>query len=102
LHWQIAAGLLVAFYALSIESYLATYTIGRFHLSHGMFGPTEIRIALIAGNAFISGHRYVNIANRHFLLFDVGGAVAIAGMAIMFLSVSVRHTAFLYRQEPVR
>jgi archaetidylinositol phosphate synthase len=102
LHWQIAAGMLVGFYALSIESYLATYTIGRFHLSHGMFGPTEIRIALIAGNAFVCAHPNVNIANRHFLLFDVGGAVAIAGMAVMFLSVSVRHTTLLYRQEPVR
>jgi archaetidylinositol phosphate synthase len=102
LHWQIAAGMLVCFYALSIESYLATYTIGRFHLSHGIFGPTEIRILLAVGNAFVCTHPYVNVASRHFLLFDFGGAVAIAGMAVMFLSASVRHTALLYRQETVR
>ncbi len=41
LHWQVAAGMLVCFYTLSIESYLATYAIGCFHLSHGIFGPTE-------------------------------------------------------------
>ena len=35
-HWPIVAGMLVCFYALSIESYLATYTTGRFHLSHGL------------------------------------------------------------------
>src|SRR5437763_14973698 len=35
-HWEFAAGMLVCFYALSIESYLATYTTGRFHLSHGL------------------------------------------------------------------
>ena len=102
LHWQVAAGMLVGFYALSIESYLATYTMGQFHLSHGLFGPTEIRILLALGNAFASVHPYVNIANRHFLLFDIGGAVAAAGMAVMFLSASVRHTTLLYRQEPVR
>ena len=38
-HWQVAAGMLVCFYVLSIESYLATYTMGHFHLSHGIFGP---------------------------------------------------------------
>ena len=30
-HWPIAAGMLAGYYILSIESYLATYTIGRFH-----------------------------------------------------------------------
>jgi archaetidylinositol phosphate synthase len=99
LHWQIAAGMLVCFYALSIESYLAAYTIGRFHLSHGIFGPTEIRILLVAGNAIVAIHPYAHIASRSFLLFDVGGAAAIAGMALMVLAATVRHSAVLYREE---
>src|SRR5580693_4906710 len=66
-HWEIAAGMLVCFYALSIESYLATYTTGRFHLSHGIFGPTEIRILLAVGNMLVLTHPYVNIAGRQFL-----------------------------------
>jgi phosphatidylglycerophosphate synthase len=101
-HWPIAVGLLVCFYALSIESYLATYTIGRFHLSHGVFGPTEIRILLAIGNAFIFVTPYVNIVNRRFLLFDLAGVVAIAGMAVMVLAAAVRHTAILYREETVK
>jgi hypothetical protein len=99
LHWPIAAGLLVCFYALAIESYLATYTIGRFHLSHGLFGPTEIRIVLAIGNAAIYRQPYANIAGGHLLLFDIGGAVAILGMSAMMLSASVRHTVLLYREE---
>lgn len=99
LHWQIAVGMLVCFYVLSIESYLATYTIGRFHLSHGLFGPTEIRILLVTGNAVIVMHPYVHIASWSFLLFDVGGVVAIAGMALMALTATVRHTIVLYRKE---
>lgn len=99
LHWQIAAGMLVCFYALSIESYLAAYTIGRFHLSHGIFGPTEIRILLIAGNTVVAMHPYAQLANRSFLLFDVGGSAAIAGMAMMVLAATVRHTVMLYREE---
>ena len=99
LHWQIAVGMLVCFYALSIESYLATYATGCFHLSHGFFGPTEIRILLIGGNAYAFLHRCVYIANRCFLLFDLGGAAAIAAMTLMAVIAAIRHTVKLYREE---
>jgi archaetidylinositol phosphate synthase len=98
-HWPVAAGMLVCFYVLSIESYLATYTTGRFHLSHGLFGPTEIRILLIAGNALVRTHLYVHFAGLQFLLFDFAGSIAIAGMTAMFLSAAIRQTVLLYRQE---
>src|SRR6202790_5668473 len=44
--WRIAMGLLIAFFLLSIESYLASYTLGIFRLSFVKFGPTEIRLLL--------------------------------------------------------
>jgi archaetidylinositol phosphate synthase len=99
LHWPIAAGMLVCFYALSIESYLATYTTGRFHLSHGLFGPTEIRILLIAGNVLVFLHPYAVVAGRHVLSLDVGGAAGIVGMTWMLLSTAVRQTVVLYKAE---
>jgi archaetidylinositol phosphate synthase len=99
LHWQTAAGMLVCFYALSLESYLATYTTGRFRLSHGIFGPTEIRILLIAGNFLVRRHPYVNLAGWRVLSFDFGGAVAITGMAGMFLVATIRQTVLLYKEE---
>src|SRR6266702_2873511 len=49
-HWQIAVGMLVAFLVLSVETYLVAYTLSDFRLSHGFFGPTEIRILLAIGN----------------------------------------------------
>jgi archaetidylinositol phosphate synthase len=98
-HWEIAAGMLVCFYALSIESYLATYTTGRFHLSHGLFGPTEIRILLAVGNILILNHPYAIIAGRRFLSFDFGGAVAIVGMAAMVLFAAFQQTVLLYKKE---
>lgn len=99
LHWKIAAGMLLCFYALSIESYLATYTTGRFHLSHGIFGPTEIRILLAVGNIVVLTHPYADLAGRRFLLFDAGGAVAIMAMAVMVLAAAVRQTSLLYKEE---
>ena len=98
-HWQIAAGMLVGFYVLSIESFLTTYTMGHFHLSQGIFGPTEIRILLIVGNTVLLVHPYADIAGHRFLLFDIGGAVAIAGMMFMAVAATVRHLAVLYREE---
>src|SRR5204863_3612850 len=47
---RVAVGLLVAYFLLSIETYLATYTVGKFHLSFGAFSPTELRLLLIIGN----------------------------------------------------
>src|SRR5579884_3911477 len=47
---RIAVALLLLWFLLSIETYLATYTVGRFELSAGIFGPTELRLLLIAGN----------------------------------------------------
>ena len=45
---RIAVGLLVAYFLLSIEVYLATYTVGKFHLSFAMFSPTELRLLVAA------------------------------------------------------
>lgn len=98
-HWEIAAGMLVGFYALSIESYLATYTTGRFHLSHGLFGPTEIRIMLAIGNILILNHPYMSLAGRRFLSFDFGGAIAVVGMAVMVMSAAFQQIVLLYKRE---
>jgi archaetidylinositol phosphate synthase len=98
-HWPIAAGMLLGFYVLSIESYLATYTMGHFHLSHGIFGPTEVRILLAVGNVVLLVHPYAEIARHRLLLFDIGGVVAIVGMAIMAVRATARHAVVLYREE---
>lgn len=101
LHWQTAMAMLVAFMLLSAESYLATCTLGCFELSQGFFGPTEIRILLIAGNVALLRSPYSKLLGHSFLLFDVGGAIAAVCMCATAILVAVRHTAELYRQEPL-
>lgn len=99
LHWQVAVGMLVAFLGLSIETYLAAYTLGDFRLSHGLFGPTEIRILLMIGNVRLMFHPYAPLLGREFLLFDIGGTIAMAGMLGMMIVATVQHTIQLYREE---
>lgn len=101
LHWQAAMAMLVAFLVLSGESYLATYTLSRFQLSQGLFGPTEIRILLIAGTLVALRSPYATLLGHKLLLFDLAGAIAAAVMLAMAVVTAARHTAELYRQEPL-
>jgi phosphatidylglycerophosphate synthase len=96
---RIAVGLLVAYFLLSIEVYLATYTVGKFRLSFGVFGPTELRLLLIIGNVALLNKSIVNLAGRQYLLFDVGGLVGIVGMGAALVWSISKHTAYLYRTE---
>jgi archaetidylinositol phosphate synthase len=100
-HWQVAMAMLVAFLVLASESYLATYTLGRFEMSQGMFGPTEIRILLAVGNVALLRSLYATVFGHRWLLFDVGGAIASIGMFAMAIIVAARHTMQLYREEPL-
>jgi len=98
--WRIAAGMFVAFLMLSIEVYLATYTVGTFRLSFAKFGPTEIRILLALGNVELWLHPGARILGSSYRLFDVAGIIAIAGMSLMLVVSTILNTLKLYRAEP--
>src|SRR5208283_2390118 len=82
---RVALALLVAWLLLSVEIYLATYTLGTFHLSFAAFGPTEFRLLMIAGNIAVLYRPVVTIFGGRYLLFDVGGAIGAAGMLLAFV-----------------
>jgi len=100
-HPAVAIGMLVGFLLLSIELYLATQVLGEFTLSFWKFGPTEIRILLGIGNVVLLLRPHAHLFGREFLLFDVGGVVAIAAMAVMVAVRAVQHVVRLYREEPL-
>lgn len=101
-HPVIALGMLIAFLMLSIEAYLATYTLGKFQLSYGKFGPTEIRILLAIGNIALLRSPILKLFHRQIRLLDLGGVVAIAAMSSMLMVSAVQHTAQLYKEEKLR
>jgi archaetidylinositol phosphate synthase len=99
----LVAGTFLIFYLLlSIEIYLATYTIGTFHLSYWRFGPTELRILLVAGNLFALWRPYALIGGREILLFDVGFTVGAAALAVILVQATAKHIVMLYREETLR
>jgi hypothetical protein len=97
----IAAGFLVAYYLLMVEIALATHAVGTFRISFWKFGPTELRILLAVGTLQLLRSPYVTLAGERFLLFDVGGIVAIAALCVTFVASAVTNGRLLYRLEPL-
>ena len=89
----VAMALLSAYLVVAAESYLATHAVGVFRMSFAGFGPTELRIVLMAGGIDFLGSRV--------LLFDVGGGFAIGGLIVAFVVSAVRNAGDLYRAEPL-
>jgi hypothetical protein len=85
-----------------MESYLASYTIGEFRLTHFLFGPTELRVLLVVGNLYLLYKPVVHLFGRTLHLFDVGGIVGIAGMLLIFIITAIRNTTKLYREETLQ
>jgi archaetidylinositol phosphate synthase len=101
IHPAIAFGMLIAFLMLSIEAYLATYTLGQFQLSYWKFGPTEIRLLLAAGNLALLRWPTARVFGAQMRLLDIGGVIGIAGMSLILIVSAIQHTRTLYREEPI-
>jgi hypothetical protein len=95
----IAIGLLIAFLMLSIQSYLATHALGEFRISFWRFGPTELRMLLAIGNLALLWKPIVHLFGRSYRLFDIGGAIGLAGMSLMVIVFTLQNTVRLYREE---
>ena len=92
-------GIVVAYFLISIEVYLATYTLRRFQITFAGFGPTELRIVLAIGTLALWNRPLVHIGDGSYQLFDVGGAVAIVGMMVVVMVSAIKNTRTLYLQE---
>ena len=97
----VAAGLLIAYYLLSIHIYLTTYTLGSFKISYGPVGGTELRLLMMAGNFALLRWPVVPLLGRPYKLFDLLGALGILGITSALLVYTVRSTLRLYRMERV-
>jgi len=96
----LALGMLAAYLTAAAEEFLATHVRRVFHLSFLGFGPTELRIILAVGTLFLLYKPWVHLGSLGvFRLFDVGGVVAIAGLALKLAVSAVRNTHALYLAE---
>jgi len=54
---------------------------------------------LVIGSITLLFRPYVHLLGRRFLLFDVDGTIASAGMLALAILATLQHTATLYREE---
>jgi archaetidylinositol phosphate synthase len=98
----IALSMLSVYLLVSAEVFLATSVSGTFRMSFLKVGPTELRILLAVGALMLfTRPRVTPFGLGPFLLFDVGGVVATAGLLVAFLTSSIRGARELYRAEPL-
>jgi phosphatidylglycerophosphate synthase len=96
----VTLALLAAFVLVEAEVFLATHVQQVFRLSCFRIGPTELRIILAIGTLYLLRSPQVHLAGREFLLFDIGGGIATAGLCTAFVFSSIRNTRALYKAEP--
>jgi hypothetical protein len=73
-----------------------------FRMSFMKFGPTELRIVLAVGAMYLMYRPVVRLPwLGPALLFDVGGVVAIAGLAVTLAVSALRNIRTLYREESI-
>ena len=93
---------LVAYVAAMAEVFLATHVTHVFRLASFGFGPTELRIVLAVGALALVGRPMVNVPGLGGVaLFDVGGVIAAAGIAVAFAVSALRTSLVLAREERI-
>jgi len=96
----LALVMLVAYLLAAAEEFLATHVRQVFHLSFFGFGPTELRIILAIGTLRVLCSPWAHLgALGTFRLFDVGGIIAIVGLAVKLLASGARNSRALYLAE---
>lgn len=96
----LAMTLLAAYETVAAEEFLATHVRRVFHLSFMGFGPTELRIIISIGTLYLLINPWAYFGRLGtFRLFDVGGVVALAGLAVKIVVSGVRNGYALYKEE---
>ena len=97
-----AMALLAAYLLVAAEAYLMTHAAGVFRMSFLGFGPTELRIVLAVGVLRAASNPWLSFGTLgNVRLFDLGGVVAIAGLAGAFVVSAIRNGRALYEAEPL-
>ena len=98
-HPAVAAGLLVAYLLLTNEIALAAHVTGRFRISHGLVGGTELRMLLGAVNLVVLVRPSVEAFGREVRVLDALGIPAIAALVAIVVSSGIRNAIALDRLD---
>ncbi|MGZ8786504.1 MAG: CDP-alcohol phosphatidyltransferase family protein, partial [Acidimicrobiia bacterium] len=94
--FEVAAVALIGYLLMSVLVYVRTYVTGEFRISYGRFGPTEVRLIIIAFNVvlFFVGVREVSLWFGEVSIYDF----AIGGLGVALITVFLVSTTLEARQ----
>jgi archaetidylinositol phosphate synthase len=96
----VATAVLVGYLLAAGEVFLATSVRGQFRMSVAGVGPTELRIILAIGTVALFRDPHMSFgALGQVQVFDLGGAIAAAGMAMAFCVAVWRNASALRHEE---
>jgi len=101
-HFGLALGLVVLYLVLSINVYLESHVFGKFKISYGKLGPTEVRLILVLLNAAL--WFAVNTPGR-LPIIVIADRIVLAltlGMLLLLVGRFARNLYVLARMEPQR
>ncbi|MDP2483407.1 MAG: CDP-alcohol phosphatidyltransferase family protein, partial [Candidatus Palauibacterales bacterium] len=99
---SVGLAITIAYLLLSVNVYLETHVFGEFKLGHGVLGPTEARVLLIALNtgAAIVGPMRFYVLDVPFTPYDVLGLLGVLAMVVLLVSRARRNLRALAALEP--
>lgn len=97
----LALAVLLAYLLLSIHIALAACSLGRFRISWGPVGGTELRLLLVGANLALLRWPVAPVLGRPYRLFDVLGVLGLLGILAALLAGVGRSTLELWRRERV-
>jgi phosphatidylglycerophosphate synthase len=94
---DIAAFALIGYLLMSVHVYVRTAVEGVFKISYGIFGPTELRLIIMAVNVaiFFAQDFFLSELAWGLTPFDLVGIVLAVALAAVFLVTSMQHAVRL-------
>jgi archaetidylinositol phosphate synthase len=101
MHLQVGLMIVIGYLMMNIYAHVAAYAEGRFKLSYGRFGPTEVRMVLFVLNivvVFWNPPLYV-VLGLPFRVLDFLGVAVMAVLLTVFTVCSIRDAKELDRRD---
>jgi archaetidylinositol phosphate synthase len=104
MHLTVALVLVIAYLALSINTYLETQALGVFTLGYGRLGPTEARLGLVAllAATALGAEAALPLPGVTLSLLDIAALGAAGAMAVAVTGRALGNLRTLARSEPVQ
>lgn len=96
---RLAGGLLIVYFLMNINVYLATHTRGVFKISYGALGGTELRILLALANLAALAWPEVAVADIRLRLFDVVALFGLGGLGVVLTRSVIQNVRVLGEEE---